>query len=96
MNLYMIYMINVNILLINRMINICMQMHIYTTRYTSSRGRLFLALGLRTAARLLITAPQWGGQPCDGGIMKTEWCNEQQLACKGYEQAYVPHETRYV
>jgi len=33
--------------------------------------------GNRTAARLLITAPQWGGQPCDGGIMKTEWCNEQ-------------------
>lgn len=33
--------------------------------------------GNRTAGRPLITAPQWGGQPCDGGIMKSEYCNEQ-------------------
>lgn len=75
-----------------------MQMHIYTdpTRKKLQAGGGSSGSGRRTAARLLITAPQWGGQPCDGGIMKTEWCNEQQLAFKGYEQAYVPHETRYV
>ncbi|CAE7923300.1 HMCN1 [Symbiodinium necroappetens] len=33
--------------------------------------------GNRTASRTLITPPQWGGQPCDGGIFKTEYCNEQ-------------------
>ena len=45
-------------------------------------GRVYLKhLSRRTAGRPLITAPQWGGQPCDGGIMKSEYCNEQSLAC---------------
>ncbi|CAK9013154.1 unnamed protein product [Durusdinium trenchii] len=33
--------------------------------------------GNRTASRALITSPQWGGQPCDGGVLRTEYCNEQ-------------------
>jgi len=33
--------------------------------------------GNRTSSRELITPAQWGGQPCDGGALKTEYCNEQ-------------------